>query len=364
MTGTVLDGNIDVAFLRTDGVDIFECGGYALIPYPQDIRDLIAKAIDAARAWNFTGPEPDIFAEAEARLSMAQAEALAQLAASEGMSLSSIAAIGFHGQTVLHRAPTPDSYGRTRQLGDGRLMARHLGVPVVFDLRSDDVAAGGQGAPLCASYHAALLHRAGAGADTAVLNLGGVANLSWQSTDGRLIAFDTGPANAPINDWVASCGLGEMDRNGALASAGIVDEARLNQLLDYPYFAEAFPKSLDRFDFPSTMALGCSAEDGAALLTAFAAAAVGRGLDLLPRRPDRLFVSGGGRHNSALMRQISERASVAVLDADDLGWRGDAVEAECFAFLAARRMAGLPISFPDTTGVPTPMTGGRIALPD
>jgi anhydro-N-acetylmuramic acid kinase len=364
MTGTVLDGNIDVAFLRTDGVDIFECGGYALIPYPQDIRDLIAGAIDAARAWNFAGPEPDIFAEAEARLSMAQADAVAQLANSEGMPLSSIAAIGFHGQTVLHRAPASDSYGRTRQLGDGRLMARHLGVPVVFDLRSDDVAAGGQGAPLCASYHAALLHRAGAGADTAVLNLGGVANLSWQSTDGRLVAFDTGPANAPINDWVASCGLGEMDRGGALASAGIVDESKLTQLLEHPYFAQMFPKSLDRFDFPSRMASGCSAEDGAALLTAFAAAAVGRGLDLLPQRPDRLFVSGGGRHNPTLMRQIALRAGVSVLNADDLGWRGDAVEAECFAFLAARRMAGLPISFPDTTGVPTPMTGGRIALPD
>ena len=208
------------------------------------------------------------------------------------------------------------------------------------------------------------MHRAGAGADTAVLNLGGVANLSWQSTDGRLVAFDTGPANAPINDWVASCGLGEMDRGGALASAGIVDESKLTQLLEHPYFSQMFPKSLDRFDFPSGMASGCSAEDGAALLTAFAAAAVGRGLDLLPQRPDRLFVSGGGRHNPTLMQQIALRAGVSVLNADDLGWRGDAVEAECFAFLAARRMAGLPISFPDTTGVPTPMSGGQIALPD
>lgn len=364
MTGTVLDGNIDVAFLRTDGVEITEFGAFELIPYPQDISDLLARALDAALVWNFTGPEPAVFAEAEMRLTLAQADAVASLATEQGLPLSSLAAIGFHGQTVLHRAPTADKNGCTRQLGDGKLMANQLRRPVVFDLRGDDVAAGGHGAPLCASYHAALLERIGVGADAAVLNMGGVANLSWRSADGRLIAFDMGPANAPINDWVKSLGLGEMDHGGALAQAGQVDEAKLARLLDHPYFTKPFPKSLDRFDFQAAMASGCSPEDGAALLTAFAGAAVGRGLDLLPSRPSRLFVSGGGRRNPVLMNEVATRAGVSVQNADDLGWRGDAVEAECFAFLAARRISGLAISFPDTTGVHAPMTGGRIAFPE
>ena len=151
MTGTVLDGNIDLAFLRTDGVEITEFGAFELIPYPQDICDLLARALDAALVWNFTGPEPAVFAEAEMRLTLAQADAVASLATKQGLPLSSLAAIGFHGQTVLHRAPTAEKNGCTRRLGAGKLMANHLGRPVVFDLRGDDVAAGGQGAPLCSS---------------------------------------------------------------------------------------------------------------------------------------------------------------------------------------------------------------------
>jgi anhydro-N-acetylmuramic acid kinase len=156
-------------------------------------------------------------------------------------------------------------------------------------------------------------------------------------------------------------GLGDMDRDGALARTGRVDEARLARLLDHPYLARPYPKSLDRFDFSAAMAEGCGDADGAALLTAFTAGAVGRGLDLLPRRPSRLVVCGGGRHNPAIMDALRTRAGVEPLPAEAAGWRGDAIEAECFAFLAVRVARGLPISFPTTTGVPTPMTGGRIA---
>jgi anhydro-N-acetylmuramic acid kinase len=241
-------------------------------------------------------------------------------------------------------------------------MARMLGRPVAFDFRSADVAAGGQGAPLSPVYHAALLRRLGTDAGTAVLNLGGVANVTWTDGD-RIVAFDTGPANAPINDFVRSRGLGEMDRDGALARAGRVDEARLAAALDHRYLAAPYPKSLDRFDFTARLADGMSAEDGAATLTAFTAAAVGRGLDLLPLRPRRLIVCGGGRHNPALMEMLGTRADVEAVPAEAVGWRGDAVEAECFAFLAVRVLRGLPISFPSTTGVPAPMTGGRIARP-
>ena len=175
------------------------------------------------------------------------------------------------------------------------------------------------------------------------------------------MAFDTGPANAPINDFVKARGLGEMDRDGALAAAGRVDETRLSRLLTHPYFSAPYPKSLDRFSFTAAMADGLGPEDGAALLTAFAAAAVGKALDRLPQRPLTVFVSGGGRHNPTLMAMLAARAGVAAVAADQLGWRGDAVEAECFAFLAVRVLAGLPISFPSTTGVPEPMTGGRVA---
>lgn len=363
MTGTVLDGNIDVALLRTDGETIAEFGAYTLAPYSQTTRDLLEETVDAARAWNFAGPDPAIFAEAERALTIAQSDAVADLVTDAGLAMADIAAVGFHGQTVLHRAPTARAKGQTRQLGDGTLMAHRLGVPVVHDFRSADMAAGGQGAPLSAVYHQALLEMIDAGPETAILNLGGVANISWSDGEGRLIAFDTGPANAPINDWIKRHDLGEMDRDGLLARSGKVDEERLTNLLAHPYLTAPFPRSLDRFDFGAQMADGLIPEDGAALLTAFSAAAVGKGLDLLPCRPERLIVCGGGRRNPALMEALRSRAGVTVTPAEAVGWRGDAIEAECFAFLATRHLRGLPISFPKTTGVPAPMTGGRLAQP-
>ena len=361
MTGTVLDGNIDVALLRTDGERIDAVGGYTLAPYPQHIRDLLEETLAAARAWNFDGPEPAIFAEAEAELTRAQSAAVRDLVEDQGLAMADIGVVGFHGQTVLHRAPQPGRIGRTRQLGDGDLMHRLLGVPVAYDFRSADMREGGQGAPLSAAYHAAMLRGVGADGDTAILNLGGVANVTWWDGADALVAFDTGPANAPLNDFVRAQGLGEMDRDGALASQGRVDEARLARLLEHPYLSAPYPKSLDRFDFGASMADGLSPADGAALLTAFTAAAVGRGLDLLPRRPTRLAVSGGGRRNPVLMEMLRQRAGVEAVLAETLGWRGDAVEAECFAFLAVRVLRGLPISFPVTTGAPRPLRGGRLA---
>jgi len=361
MTGTVLDGNIDVAMIRTDGERVEEFGAYMLAPYADGIVPMLEEAQREARAWNFSGSEPAIFRTAEEALTRAQSAAVRALVEDNGMTMAEIGVVGFHGQTVLHRAPTKERRGATRQLGDGALMHQLLGTKVVYDFRSADIAAGGQGAPLAAAYHAALLGKSGARGDTAILNLGGVANITWWDGKGDVVAFDTGPANAPLNDFVKAKGLGEMDRDGALAAVGKVDEARLARLLEHLYLTAPYPKSLDRFDFTAAMAEGFGAEDGAALLTAFTAAAVGKALDLLPQRPAKLFVSGGGRHNPTLMRMIAERARVEAVSADTLGWRGDAVEAECFAFLAVRVLRGLPISFPSTTGVPRPMCGGRIA---
>jgi anhydro-N-acetylmuramic acid kinase len=362
MTGTVLDGNIDVALLKTDGERIERFGPYTLAPYPADIRSTLEETLAQARKWNFEGPEPVIFAEAEEALTRAQAAAVRELIESSGMALGDIGIIGFHGQSVLHRAPQPARIGATRQLGDGRLMHDILGVPVAYDFRSADVRAGGQGAPLAALYHQALLRMIGANdGQTAVLNLGGVANVTWWDGAETLIAFDAGPANAPINDFIKARGLGDMDRDGTLALRGKVDEERLTRLLQHPYLSAPYPKSLDRFDFLASMADGLGIEDGAATLTAFTATAVGRALDLLPRRPERIVVCGGGRHNPAIMAMLGTRARVDAVPAETVGWRGDAIEAECFAFLAVRVMRGMPISFPTTTGAPHPMTGGVLA---
>lgn len=363
MTGTVLDGEIDIALLRTDGVRVGRFGPARLARYPRDLRPLLRDTFEAAKRWNFEGDEPAIFAEAERALTLGQSEAVRRFLDEEGIDPATIGAVGFHGQTVLHRRREAGRPGATRQLGDGALMARELGIPVVYDFRSSDVAAGGQGAPLAPVYHAALLRHAGAGSDTAILNLGGVANITWEQADGTLHAFDTGPANAPLNDWVRAQTGEEMDRDGQLAARGVVDAARLARLLEHPYLAEPYPKSLDRDDFTSRMADGLSLEDGAATLTAFTAASIARGLALLPGPVHSLALSGGGRHNPVLRRMIAERCGIEAVDADALGLRGDTVEAECFAFLAVRTLRDMPLSFPGTTGVPGPTTGGRIARP-
>ena len=361
MTGTALDGAIDLALVRTDGRRILELGPWGLVPYGDDLRGFMAEAVAAARGWAFGGPEPAIFAEATRQFTLAHAEAIRWFCADRGVGLADVAIIGLHGLTVLHRAPVAGMKGATRQLGDGALLARELGIDVAFDFRSADLAAGGNGAPLAPVYHAALFGYSSTFAPAAALNLGGVANVTWWRGGDDIIAFDTGPANGPINDWMERCGLGAYDMDGALAASGRVDEARLAQWLAHPFFAAPYPKSLDRYDFSARLAEGLSPADGAATLTALVAAAVDKGLDLLPARPAQLIVCGGGRRNPTLMAEIARRAKVSAIDADDCGWRGDAVEAECFAYLAARTRAGLPLSFPSTTGVAAPALGGRIA---
>jgi anhydro-N-acetylmuramic acid kinase len=361
MTGTVLDGMVDVAMIRTDGERIHELGPWELIPYSQDLGALLSDTQSAAREWQFEGSEPEIFRRAEQALTGAQCEAVEQFLVRNGVSAREVAIVGFHGQTVLHHAPERGRPGDTRQLGDGEMMARRLGIDVAYDFRTADMRAGGQGAPLAAVYHVALLQHAAAETNSAVLNLGGVGNLTWWGGAGHFVAFDTGPANAPLNDWIREHGLGEMDRDGVLAMQGRVDEARLVSLLGHPYFSSSYPKSLDRNAFPASMVDGLGAADGAATLAAFVGATIGKALSLLPRRPDMLVLAGGGRKNPAIVEAIRSRAGMSPLAAEEVGWRGDAIEAECFGYLAVRAARSLPISFPLTTGVPRPMTGGRIA---
>jgi anhydro-N-acetylmuramic acid kinase len=355
MSGTSLDG-VDAALIETDGEDIARPLAGLTIPYSAETRAQLRAALDEARDVAEGASVPQAIREAERTLTEAHVAAVEALLQKAGLAADAVALIGFHGQTILHK---PDQHW-TWQIGDGALLARKTGIDVINDFRTADVKAGGQGAPLAAIYHQALLKRIGAAADTAVLNLGGVANITWWDGGETLIAFDTGPANAPSNDWVKQQGLGEMDQDGALAASGTVDEARLSELLEHAFLSAPYPKSLDRFSFTAEMAEGLSPANGAATLAAFTAAAVGKGLDLLPQRPTRLIVCGGGRKNPTIMKMLAERAKVTVVPAEEVGWRGDAIEAECFAFLAVRTLRGLPISFPSTTGVPEPMTGGVV----
>lgn len=356
MTGTSLDA-VDAAMILTDGTAILDFGPVAEVPYGARDRDIIGEAVAAARAWNWTGPRPEAaFAAACAVAVERHGEALARMLG--GWTGPDPAIIGVHGQTVLHRRPAQGRPGATLQIIDAPAMARRLGRRLAYDFRSADVAAGGEGAPLAPAYHEALLRRSGL-ADAAVVNLGGVANITARLPDGRLVAFDTGPANGPIDEWVAAHGRGTRDTGGRFALSGQVHAGLLAQVLDHPYFAERPPKSLDRYDFDANLARGLSFADGAATLTALCAGGIARALEHVGP-VGRLVLCGGGRHNPALVAAIREAARCDVLSAEQVGWRGDSIEAEAFAFLAVRRLRGLPISFPGTTGVPLPMTGGRI----
>jgi anhydro-N-acetylmuramic acid kinase len=266
-----------------------------------------------------------------------------------------------------------DPAGRgTHQCGDGAVLAEVLGTPVVWDFRSNDVAMGGQGAPLAPFFHFACAKWAGATDPVAFLNLGGVGNLTWvdpssasPETPGALLAFDTGPANAPINDLMQARLSRAQDEGGALAASGRVDEAAVARFLDHPYFFKMPPKSLDRNEFHAALQVvdALSPPDAAATLTAIAAASVARGAEHFPRSVTRLLVTGGGRHNATMMRELAARLSCPVEPIEAAGLNGDMLEAQAFAYLAVRVMRGQPTSCPTTTGVPAAVGGGQISRP-
>jgi anhydro-N-acetylmuramic acid kinase len=363
MTGTSLDA-VDMAVLETDGEEILGLGPAGEKKLDPAVRTLLEAAIrDALRLkeGEATPVSFGVAAEAVAREHIVAAERFMR---ENRLLPADIDMIGLQGQTVLHAPRGPDRpAGRTIQLIDAAAVATELGVPVVYDLRQDDIAAGGQGAPLAPVYHAALVRYSNFHTPMAVHNLGGVANLTLIKADCELEAFDTGPGVGMIDLLVQDRTDRRLDENGALAKAGQVNERALNHYLSDPYFERRGPKSLDRFDFSLDRLVAVSLEDAAATLTAFTAEAVWRGLQACSEVPLRLVVTGGGRLNPALMDEIRTRCALPVLTAEDADWRGDSIEAEAFAYLAARAYLGLPISFPGTTGVAQPMTGGRVVMP-
>lgn len=362
MTGTSLDA-CDMAILETDGEAITAFGPAGERKLTEATRDIALAATEAALKWERGEPEPEIFAEAALAVAKEHFEAAEEFLAANALAWSDIDLMGMHGQTVLHERPQEGRVGRTVQLGDAQWLADAGGVPVAYDFRTADVAAGGEGAPLAPIYHLARAKAAGLAAPLAILNVGGVANVTFWSGGEEIAAFDTGPGNGMIDLLMQSRGAGRYDEGGKYASVGQVDEAVLRALLGHPYFQAPPPKSLDRYDFPMEPLERLRLEDAAATLVAFTAEAVKLAFDMMGGSPTELIVCGGGRHNPVLMQAFAERLAVPVTKAEDHGWRGDSIEAEAFAFLAARMARGLPISFPKTTGVAAPMTGGRIARP-
>ncbi|MEI9916331.1 MAG: anhydro-N-acetylmuramic acid kinase [Methylovirgula sp.] len=360
MSGTSLDG-IDVAVIETDGAADVMPGPARSFAYSNDDRALLRAALvvaeglpadPAARA-----ARPGVLSEAEARVTLRHAEAVRDFLAAESIDPASIDVIGFHGQTVIHR---PDAHF-TVQIGDGAALARETGRPVAFDFRAADVAAGGQGAPLVPIYHSALVKAAGFDEAVVVVNVGGVANLTYVD-DGPPIAFDTGPGNALIDDMMFSRAGEKMDIGGTTAAEGKIDFTALAEMLAHPYFALPPPKSLDRNAFSSSRVANLPLPDAVATLTALTAHSIARGIDLLPKEPKLVVLSGGGVHNLTLRWQLMQLLPCGLVTADRLGWSADAMEAQAFAYLAVRRLKNLPITFPTTTGVAQPLEGGRLLM--
>jgi len=352
MSGTSLDA-VDVAIIETDGEDIFGFGQTAERVFDPEDKLILESVTQEALAWRFDGPAPNSFARAEDVIDAAHVRAIGDLSAD---------VVGYHGQTILHHPPTGQSKGQTLQIGRGQVLADKLNLPVVYDFRTADVEAGGQGAPLAPIYHEALVRYSKLAGRIAVLNLGGVANVS-AVIDGKLAwATDCGPANGPLDSWMQLNGAGDYDLSGAASFGGNVDHNKINQWLVRDFFMRPVPRSADRYDFDVLNDLkGQSLEDGAATLASFCAQAVAR--DLAIFNPDQVIVCGGGRKNPAIMAMLDMHTDAEVISAEDVGWNGDMLEAQAFGYLAVRTLKDRPISFPETTGVPRPLSGGRIAYP-
>jgi anhydro-N-acetylmuramic acid kinase len=359
MSGTSLDG-VDVALVETDGKRIQAFGPTGYRSYLEPERRLLRQALAEATHLAQREARPGVLAEAERVITLAHADAIKGFTAQHRLAPEDIDIVGFHGQTVLHR---PERR-LTVQIGDAAALAKAIHIPVMADFRAADVAAGGQGAPFVPVYHRALVQSLQREGPIVVVNIGGVANVTYIDGNDTLIACDTGPGNALLDDFIYRTTGQPFDCEGRLAAQGRVNVVWVARALAHPFFLKPPPKSLDRNDFAHFTLGEMSPADGAATLTALTAAAIAKIVPLLPKPPKNWIICGGGARNLAMMRMLREKLQPASVEAADaLGWSADAVEAQAFGFLAVRGLKGLPLSYPATTGVPMPMTGGVIARP-
>jgi anhydro-N-acetylmuramic acid kinase len=358
MSGTSLDG-VDVALIETDGESIAAFGPTAYRPYADHERELLLDALAAGKSLTGRDQRPGVLARADAFVTRSHAETVFAFLENASIDRRTVDIVGFHGQTVLHKPVAR----LTVQIGDGQALSERLRLPVAYDFRAADVAAGGQGAPLVPIFHQALARGLDRPGPIAVLNIGGVANVTYVD-GGPPVACDTGPGNALIDDFMRARTGAPLDRDGDQAARGRVDAAFVDRVLEHPFFAQPYPKSLDRnaFSFGHIGLPQYSVEDGAATLSALTAVSVARIVPHLPRAPQCWIICGGGAHNPTLVRMLAERLHPASVEtANAVGWMADAIEAQAFAFLAVRTLRGLPITFPTTTGAAEPMTGGALA---
>lgn len=350
MSGTSIDG-IDAALIETDGHNHVKVLGFLGHPYGAPFREKLRHHLG-----NVHGATDPSVAAFEYELTELHAAIALELMKKTGITPD---LIGFHGQTLFHK---PEQK-LTVQIGDGDLLAKLTGVDVVNDFRSADVSAGGNGAPLVPLYHRALA--APLAKPTLILNIGGVSNVTWIAGEGddEILAFDVGPGNALIDDWVLRHTGQPYDESGLLAAAGNVNTAAADRALAIEFFSRTPPKSLDRDDFRKYVPEHLNPADGAATLTMITARGVAAALPFLPQPPACIYVTGGGRHNVTLMKWIGNITGLEIRSVDELGWSGDGLEAEAFAWLAVRSVLDLPLSLPKTTGVPRPMRGGRLHKP-
>ncbi len=348
MSGTSADG-IDVAYIESDGLSLAALGGGLTHAYPPAFQERLLKASQTH------SPDPTL----EADLTNAHINAVEIFLQERGIAASSLDVVGFHGHTIKHNTGQRISW----QIGSGQALAKALGVAVVGQFRQADIAAGGQGAPLVPIYHQALARALPK--PVAIVNIGGVANVTWLGEDGAMLAFDTGTGNALINDRVRRETGQECDRDGILAKQGQVDEKLVNAWLCDAYFSRQPPKSLDRNDFQRYVddTASLTLPNAVATLTAFSVRAIAAAARLFPKPVTQWIVVGGGRHNPVMMTSLATALAKRVVAGEDVGWNSDLIEAQAFAFLAVRHLCALPQTFPSTTGAPHPLTGGTLFKP-
>ncbi|OLP56878.1 anhydro-N-acetylmuramic acid kinase [Rhizobium rhizosphaerae] len=365
MSGTSLDG-IDVALLRTDGLRVEARGPSLAVPYPPSFRRRLLDGLEVARQIRLRFDRPGMLARLEQDLTALHAVAVQDFLHANSLTPGEIDVIGFHGQTVLHRPQE----GLTVQIGDGGALARATGIRTVYDMRARDMEDGGQGAPLIPAYHAALAEALPAQLSRPVVfvNIGGISNLTFLGRDpGQLIAFDSGPGNTLIDQWVEAHTGAACDIDGRLAAAGKLDAGLIERYLAHPFFTGNHRRALDRNDFAPPEKGSLPLEAGARSLARVTAAAILASARHLPERVGTYVICGGGRHNPVILQDLRDLAGqegAQVITAEDAGFDGDAMEAEAWAFLAVRALKGLPLTYPGTTGVSAPVTGGVVAEPD